>query len=155
MANATNHYTVIHKLKEVLMADPSVNSVTYGNIYDLGVKKTNMYPLSHFTVNNVRLTPQTHVFNMTLFCTDLINFSKEDENDSFTGNDNIMDIHNTQLAVISRAMLLFRRQDMINLNIRLVGEPTFEAFKHQFNNDDLAGWFCDFEVEILQDMNVC
>ncbi len=155
MANATNHYDVIHKLRELLLEDPSVNTVTYGNIYDLGVEKTNMYPLSHFTVNNVRLTDQTHVFSLTLFCTDIIDYSNETPEDKFTGNDNIMHIHNTQLAVISRAMLMFKRKDFRDQNIRLIGEPTFEAFKHQFNNDDLAGWFCDFQVEIIQDMNVC
>jgi hypothetical protein len=154
MSTATAHYDMLDKLREVLEADPSVNTVTYGDIYEAANDKTTMFPLSHFIVNNVDLNNSTYTFNMTLFCMDLIDDTKESADDKFTGNDNIKDIHNTQLAVISRAMLLFRRKDMINAHYELVGQPRFEAFQHEFNINNLAGWYVDFSVTVIQDMNV-
>jgi alpha-amylase/alpha-mannosidase (GH57 family) len=154
MATARSHYDMLDKLREVLEQDHSVNTVTYGDIYSATNDKTTMFPLSHFTVNNVDLNKQTYTFNMTLFCMDLIDDSKDIAEDKFDGNDNVKDIHNTQLAVISRAMLLFRRKDMINLHYSLVGEPRFEAFQHEFNENNVAGWYVDFSVEVMQDMNI-
>jgi len=154
MKKATAHYDMLDKLKEVLEADLNVNTVSYGNIYDAANNTTTVWPLSHFTVNSVDMTKQTFRFNMTLFCMDLINSSKDLAEDDFVGNDNVKDIHNTQLAVISKATLLFARRDMVMAGFNLVGDPKFEAFAHEFNQHDVAGWYCDFSVEVIQSMGV-
>lgn len=153
MATARGYYAMVDKLKDTLENDVSINSVSYGNIYDAANDKTTMWPLAHFTVNSTELTQQTFRFNMTLFCADIIDQTNESATDKFRGNDNTMDIHNTMLASISNAMLLFRRKEARDSGYSLIGTPRFEAFTHRFN-DDTAGWYVDFTVEVIQDMQV-
>ena len=153
MGTAIAYYEMVDRLKETLESDVSINTVSYGNIYDAANNKTTMWPLAHFIVNNTELRDRTYRFNMTLSVLDLIDHSNENAVDKFRGNDNIMDIHNTQLSVITEAMLLFRRKELRDLGYVLVGTPKFEAFTHSFDKDT-AGWFCDFTVEVIMRMNV-
>ena len=47
MATATGFYDVADKLKEILLGDENVNTVTYGDITKVATNKTTIYPLSH------------------------------------------------------------------------------------------------------------
>tara|TARA_R110000796_G_scaffold227663_1_gene344445 strand:- start:1354 stop:1824 length:471 start_codon:yes stop_codon:yes gene_type:complete len=151
--SARGYYEMTDRLKETLEANPLINTVTYGNLHDAGNDKTTMFPLAHFTVNSTELTAQTFIFNMTLFVADLIDHTNEVATDKFRGNKNTMDVHNSMLAAISEAMLIFRRKDAMASGYALVGNPNIEAFEHRFNAD-AAGWFCDFTVEVTQRMGV-
>ena len=150
---AIAYYEMLDTLKETLEANPFINTVSYGNIYDAANDKTTMFPLAHFTVNNTELTDNTFIFDMTLFIADIVDVSKEDATDKFRGNDNTMDIHNSTLASLSDAMLMFKRKGAMDAGYALVGNPVMEAFTHRFNADT-AGWYVDFKVEVTQRMNV-
>ena len=65
-----------------------------------------------------------------------------------------MDIFNTQLAVVTRAMQLFQRYDLRSEGYELVGQPTTESFTHRFE-DDVCGWVVTFDVRVIQNMEVC
>lgn len=150
---AIAYYEMLDTLKETLEDNPLINTVSYGNIYDAANDKTTMFPLAHFTVNSTELNENTFIFSMTLFIADLVNVSKEEATDKFRGNDNTMDIHNSTLASLSDAMLMFRRKDAVNSGYSLIGTPRLESFTHRFNADT-AGWFVDFDVEVTQRMEV-
>ena len=154
MATATGFYDVADKLKEILLGDENVNTVTYGDITKVATNKTTIYPLSHFTVNSVQIQDHTFLFNITLACMDVIDQTNDSTTDAFNGNDNQMDIFNTQLSVVSRAMLLLRRSATSDAGYKLVGQPTTSQFNHRFE-DDVAGWDVTFDVVIVQDNNVC
>ena len=70
------------------------------------------------------------------------------------GNDNQMDIFNTQLAVITRAILLLRRAAASDAGFKIIGEPTMQQFNHRFE-DDVAGWDVTFDLMVVQDMSIC
>ena len=150
---AIAYYEMLDTMKETLEANPLINTVSYGNIYDAANDKTTSFPLAHFKVNDAELTDNTFIFDMTLFICDLIDVSKEDATDKFRGNKNTMDVHNSTLASLSDAMLMFRRKGAMESGYALVGNPVMETFTHRFNADT-AGWYADFRVEVTQRMNV-
>ena len=154
MATASTFYDMTEKLKEILLSDQNVTTVTYGDIHNVATEKTTLYPLSHFIVNEVTLNDQTFEFNISLSSMDIIDQTNETTRDYFSGNDNLMDIFNTQLAVVSRCMMLLKRADMRREGYQLVGEPVMSQFKHRFE-DDVAGWDVTFNVQVVQDMSVC
>jgi len=153
MGTAIGYYEMVDRLKETLEANPLINTVSYGDIYDAANDKTTLFPLAHFTVNSTELTERTYIFNMTLFVADLVDQTNESATDKFRGNDNTMDIHNSMLAALSDAMLIFRRKEATASGYALVGNPRMVAFEHRFNADT-AGWYCDFSVEVTQRMEV-
>jgi oligoribonuclease NrnB/cAMP/cGMP phosphodiesterase (DHH superfamily) len=147
-------YNITTKIKETLALDDFVNTVTYGDIFEIDLNKQDIFPLSHFIVNSATLNGSVWQFNMSLLCMDIVDESKEDVTDKFLGNDNEQDVLNTQMAVINRLLELLRRGDLHTELYQLEGTPTIEAFFDRFENK-LAGWTLSFDVLIPNDMTIC
>ena len=154
MASAKTFYSVTEKLRDILLDDVNVNTVTYGDITKVATHKTTIYPLSHFVVNSVQVQDNVFIINISLACMDIIDQTNISPKDHFNGNDNQMDIFNTQLAVISRAILLLRRAAASDAGFKIIGEPTMQQFNHRFE-DDVAGWDVTFDLMVVQDMSIC
>ena len=147
-------YNITTKIKETLALDDFVNTVTYGDIFEIDLNKQDIFPLSHFIVNSATLNGSVWQFNISLLCMDIVDESKEDVTDKFLGNDNEQDVLNTQMAVINRLLELLRRGDLHSDLYQLEGAPQIEAFFDRFENK-LAGWTLSFDVLIPNDMTIC
>lgn len=147
-------YNITTKIKETLALDDFVNTVTYGDIFEIDLNKQDIFPLSHFIVNSATLNGSVWQFNMSLLCMDIVDESKEDVTDKFLGNDNEQDVLNTQMAVINRLLELLRRGDLHTDLYQLEGTPTIEPFVDRFDNK-LAGWTLTFDVLIPNGMTIC
>ena len=102
----THVYDILDKLREELLLSPSVNTVTYGDIADVDLDKTTMFPLSHLLIDSVNYNERTVVFNIKLLCADIVDYNKDKANfELFYGNDNLHDILNTQFQVINQIPL--------------------------------------------------
>ena len=151
---AQGFYNLTDKLKEELLKDPFVNTVTYGNIFEVDLNKQTIFPLSHFIVNNVVDRGQTLLFNISLLCMDLVDESKEDVVDGFIGNDNEQDVLNTQLAVANRIGAMLKRGDLYRTKYQLDGDVSLEPFVDRFDNK-VAGWTATFNVVIPNEITIC
>ena len=151
---AQGFYNLTDKLKEELIKDPFVNTVTYGNIFEVDLNKQTIFPLSHFIVNNVVDRGQTLLFNISLLCMDLVDESKEDVVDGFIGNDNEQDVLNTQLAVANRIGAMLKRGDLYRTKYQLDGDVSLEPFVDRFDNK-VAGWTATFNVVIPNEITIC
>ena len=147
-------YNITTKIKETLALDDFVNTVTYGDIFEIDLNKQDIFPLSHFIVNSATLNGSVWQFSMSLLCMDIVDESKEDVTDKFLGNDNEQDVLNTQMAVINRLLELLRRGDLYSDLYQLEGTPTIEPFVDRFDNK-LAGWTLSFDVLIPNGMTIC
>jgi hypothetical protein len=151
---AQGFYNLTDKLKDELLKDPFVNTVTYGNIFEVDLNKQTIFPLSHFIVNNVVDRGQTLLFNISLLCMDLVDESKDDTEDEFVGNDNEQDVLNTQLAVANRVGAMLKRGDLYREKYQLDGEISLEPFVDRFDNK-VAGWTATFNVVIPNEITIC
>ena len=151
---AQGFYNLTDRLKEELLKDAFVNTVTYGNIFEVDLNKQTIFPLSHFIVNNVLDRDNTLVFSISLLCMDIVDESKEDTVDGFIGNDNEQDVLNTQLAVANRIGAMLKRGDLYREQYQLDGDISLEPFVDRFENK-LAGWTATFNVIIPNDMSIC
>ena len=151
---AQGFYNLTDKLKDELLKDPFVNTVTYGNIFEVDLNKQTIFPLSHFIVNNVVDRGQTLLFNISLLCMDLVDESKDDTEDEFVGNDNEQDVLNTQLAVANRVGAMLKRGDLYREKYQLDGAISLEPFVDRFDNK-VAGWTATFNVVIPNEITIC
>ena len=147
-------YNLTTKIKDTLALDAFVNTVTYGDIFQVDLNKQDIFPLSHFIVNSATLNGSTWQFSMSLLCMDIVDESKSDAVDKFLGNDNEQDVLNTQMAVINRLLELLRRGDLHEELYQLTGSPLIEPFVDRFDNK-LAGWTLTFDVLIPNTMTIC
>lgn len=153
----TTVYDIISKIKSFLRENPIVNTVTFGDILQVDLNKTTMYPLSHFLLGNVQLTEHTIQITISLLFIDVVDYTKEhnsdDEGDRQDAT-NLVDVYNTQLQIANSLVSDLRRGDLYREGYQLVGEPTLEPFKDRFENE-LAGWSVDITLDIKNDLSVC
>ena len=150
-------YNITEKIREQLQQDDFVNTVTYGDIFEVDLSKQTIFPLSHFQVNNATMQGNVWNFTISLLVMDIVNESKEYPEgipNEFRGNNNEQDIWNTQLAVANRLLELLYRGDLYTDKYQLNGDPVCEPFTDRFENK-LAGWTVTFNILIPNDMTIC
>jgi len=147
-------FQLTETIKTELLKDVNVNTCTIGDITDVNLNKQDIFPLSHIIINNVVDEEQVLKFNITVLACDIVNQSKEFTVDRFTGNNDVQDILNTQLAVLNRLIQRLRMGTLYTDMYQLDGSPTLEPFYDRFENQ-LAGFSATMTVMIYNDIYIC
>ncbi len=147
-------YQVTETIKEALLSDVNVNTVTTGDITRIDLGKQTMFPLSHLVVNNVGNEDSVLRFSLSILAMDIVDISKEEVADIFIGSNNEQDVLNTQLAVLNKLVQVLRGGNLHQDLYQLDGTPNFEPFYDRFENE-VAGWALTFDVLIPNDINIC
>jgi hypothetical protein len=147
-------YQIIETLRDQLLEDQNVNTVTTGDISDVNLQKVDIFPLAHIIVNNATLGEQTITFNISILAMDIVDRNKKTGEDVFLGQNNLQDILNTQLAVLNKAIQILRKGDLYGDKYQLQADPNCEPFYDRFDNE-LAGWTATMDIVIYNDINIC
>jgi hypothetical protein len=147
-------YLLTQAIKDQLLLDPNVNTVTEGDLFDIDLSKQTIFPLSHLIVNSVVAQESVLRFNVSILAMDIVDESKEPTLDIFIGNNNEQDVLNTQLAVLNKLVQILRRGDLYNDKFQLDGDANLEPFVDRFENK-VAGWTATFDVFVNNDVNIC
>ena len=147
-------YQVTEIIKEALLSDVNVNTVTTGDITRIDLGKQTMFPLSHLVVNNVGNEDSVLRFSLSILAMDIVDISKEEVVDIFVGNNNEQDVLNTQLAVLNKLVQVLRGGNLHQDLYQLDGTPNFEPFYDRFENE-MAGWVLTFDVIVPNDISIC
>lgn len=153
----TNIYDVISTIKTFLRNHPIVNSVTFGDIFQVALDKTEMYPLTHFSLGESTITSNTVQVTLDFLFLDIVDYSK-DKNNTDKGNredaSNLVDVYNTQLQIANALISELRRGDLYRTKFQLVGDPTCTPFKDRFENE-LAGWGVTITIDLPNNYSIC
>jgi hypothetical protein len=147
-------YQITTAIKDQLYKDIFVNTVSSGDIFEIDLNKQTIFPLSHIIVNNATYNSNTWLFNISVLCMDVVDFSKTEQTDQFLTNDNEQDVLHTQLMVINRLLEVLRRGSLFDDLYQLQGTPNCEPFVDRFENK-IAGWTVTFDVIVSNQMTSC
>ena len=147
-------YQVTETIKNQLLADVNVNTVTTGDITRVDLSKQTIFPLAHLIVNNVTNDDNVLRFSLSVLAMDIVDISKDAVVDIFRGNNNEQDVLNTQLAVLNKLVQVLRGGTLFQDRYQLDGSPSFEPFYDRFENE-MAGWALTFDVIINNDITIC
>ena len=147
-------YQITTAIKDQLYKDVFVNTVSSGDIFEIDLNKQTIFPLSHIIVNNATYNGNTWLFNISVLCMDVVDFSKTEQTDQFLTNDNEQDVLHTQLMVINRLLEVLRRGSLFDDLYQLQGTPNCEPFVDRFENK-IAGWTVTFDVMVSNEMTSC
>jgi hypothetical protein len=151
----TQVYDILDKIKDRLRENPNVFSVTFGDISDIDLNKTTIFPLTHLVINNVEFVDSVINFEIDMLSMDILDISKKEaEFDEFYGNDNLIDIYNTQLQVVNDIIQQFRRGGLFAEKYQLLDNPVANPFKDRYENI-LAGWEVGIRVSVSNDISTC
>jgi len=151
-----NHvYNILDTLKDTLRADESVNTVTFGQLSDIDLDKTTIFPLSHIILGNTVHKENTLEFNFQILMADVVDINKdENEFDDFYGNDNLQDVLNTQFEVGNRLISLMQRGNLFRNFYQITSQPVLSPFMERFSNV-LAGYELDVTIEVKNGFKLC
>ena len=147
-------YQLTETIKNELLNDVNVNTVTTGDITDVNLNKQDIFPLSHIIINSVVVNEQTLDFNISVLSCDIVNQSKLETEDIFKGNNDVQNILNTQLAVLNRLIQRLRMGQLHQDMYQLSGSPSLNPFYDRFENQ-LAGWTATMDIQIYNDIYIC
>jgi hypothetical protein len=150
----TGYYELLNKLKTHFDADVIVNTVTQGDIFKVDLSKQTIFPLVHIMVNNCTLDERTTTWNISLIAMDIVDLSKSVTTDLFLGNDNEVDVLNTQQAVLNRAYEIIKHGSLAYDLYMVEGTASLEPFTERFENY-MAGWTMTFDVVTPNEMTIC
>jgi len=150
----TGYYNLLDKLKTHFDADVIVNTVTQGDIFKVDLSKQTIFPLVHIMVNNCTLDERTTTWNISLIAMDVVDLSKSATTNIFLGNDNEIDVLNTQHAVLNRAYEIMKHGSLAYDLFMVEGTASLEPFTERFENY-MAGWTMTFDVVTPNEMTIC
>ena len=148
------YYQITETIRDELLKDQYINTVTTGDISQVNLGKQDIFPLGHILVNNVTVGDQTLTFNLNVLAMDIVNSSKVETTDIFVGNTNEQDILNTQLGVLNKLIQVLKRGDLFTAEYQVQEDVTLEPFFDRFENN-LAGWSASIDVVIYNDITIC
>jgi|TARA_R110000787_G_scaffold282785_1_gene394877 hypothetical protein len=147
-------YQLTETIKNELLGDENINTVTTGDITDVNLNKQDIFPLGHIIINNVTDEEQVLRFNITVLACDIVDQSKSQTIDRFKGNNDVQDILNTQLAVLNRLIQRLRMGTLYTDMYQLDSSPNLTPFYDRFENQ-LAGWSATMDIMIYNDIYIC
>jgi hypothetical protein len=147
-------YNVTETIKNQLLSDVNVNTVTMGDITKVDLSKQTLFPLSHMIVNSVTNEDSILRYNISILSMDIVDISKDEVVDLFIGNNNEQDVLNTQLVVLNKLVQVLRGGDLYTSMYQLDGSPSFEPFMDRFENE-VAGWTLSLDVMVPNDITIC
>ena len=151
----TQIYDIVDKLKDRLRTNPNVFTVTYGDITEVDLNKTTIFPLTHLNITNVVFNGPVMNFTLQLLALDVVDYNKDTATkDVINGNDNLQDVYNSQLQVINDVIEQLRRGDLFSNRLQLLEAPSAEPFKDRFENE-LAGWEVNITISIPNEISIC
>lgn len=149
-----NFYKVTDMMREAFDNSPYVNTVTYGNIFEIDLSKQTIFPLTHIQVNTATHSENLITYSISIMNMDIVDQSKEDVIDQYYGNDNLHYVYNTQLAVINEFVQLVKRGSISRDGFQLNGDASSEAFMDRYENL-LAGWVTTINIDVANNISVC
>ena len=141
-------YTVIEKLNDKIKENGITNTVTFGDILEVDLDKTTIYPLSHISMGDVVFSDRIITATIQLFCLDVVDKSNEVTDEALIyGDDNLQDVLNTQLQVVNDIQQELRRGELFTDRMQLTTDITASPFLDNFENQ-LAGWAATISIEM-------
>ena len=150
----TGFYDIINRLRIYFDADPIVNTVTQGDIFQVDLSKQTIFPLAHIMVNSSTLSDNTMSFNVSVIAMDIVDVTKAAPSNNFEDSDNELDVLNTQFTVLNRAYQQMLHGNLWDEKYVIEADPTCEPFTERFENL-LAGWTMTFDVVVPNEMTIC
>ena len=153
----SSFYDITTKIREHLIANKQVNTVTEGDIFDVDLNKQTIFPLSHIMINNVTFNDVGITYSMSILFMDVADVSKDNprnEDNIFYGVDNRHDILNTQLLVANDLVSSLKRANLMKDKYQLNGTPSCEPFEDRFENL-LVGWNLTLSIDIPNTITTC
>ena len=149
-------YQVLDKIKDKLRESPNIQTVSFGDLFEVDLNKTTIFPLGHVGMGNVTCLEHKLELTINLVLLDIVDDNRDPATeDEFYSNTNLQDILNTLLAEANILVSDLRRgsgfTELFQVETNVTAQPFLDRFENQ-----LAGWAVDIVVSFPNnDVSIC
>ena len=157
MAQEVNgFYQVTEAMFNWFNAREEINTVTMGNLSDVGLKDVTQYGLVHIVPLTTTVGPKINIFSFNIYALDKVDSNKFDfrQMPDFRGTTNLQDAWHEMAQVLTFFTNAARRGDLWDKNFEINTDPTINPFKDRFEHV-LAGWEMTIEIEVFHGGIIC
>lgn len=149
-------YKVLDKIKDKLRESPNIQTVSFGDLFEIDLNKTDIYPIAHIGLGNTSIQEHKLEVGINLTLLDVVDDNRNSATtDDFYSNDNLQDILNTLLAEANILVSDLRRGSGYDELFQIESDITAQPFLDRFENQ-LAGWSLNISVSFPNnDTSVC
>jgi hypothetical protein len=149
-------YQILDKIKDKLRTSPNIQTVSFGDIMEVDLNKTTLYPLAHVGMGDVSLQDHKIEVTINLLLLDIVDDNRDPSTeDEFYSNSNLQDILNTLLAETNILISDLRRGSSFDELYQIDTDITARPFLDRFENQ-LAGWGVDLVISFPNnDVSIC
>ena len=144
-------FALTDAIKQELDSNVLLNSVSYGDVDEIELLKTNKYPLAHVGISTGTISDSTSTIELSVIFIQQVDDVKAQE-DSF--NDSELYAQNNMLAAATRLVQVLKRGDLYAQGFQLEDDATVDFFGDRFT-DKVAGVTVDMTVTIKNSVSVC
>jgi len=144
-------FALTDAIKNELDANVLLNSVSYGDVDEIELLKTNRYPLAHVGISTGTISDSTSTIEVSVIFIQQVDDVKTQE-DSF--NDSELYAQNNMLAAATRLVQVLKRGDLYAQGFQLEDDATVDFFGDRFT-DRVAGVTVDMSITIKNAASVC
>jgi len=139
-------YQVLDKIKDKLRTSPNIQTVSFGDLFEVDLNKTTIFPLAHIGMGNVTFLEHKLELTMNVMLLDIVDDNRDPSTeDEFYSNTNLQDILNTLLAEANILVSDLKRgnsfTELYQIETDIVARPFLDRFENQ-----LAGWGMDLII---------
>jgi len=153
-------YQIMKSMEQTLSSYEGINTVTIGDLSEIDLNMQTIYPLAHIELGQaippVGRDEGTVTHNMTIFVLDILDQTQTDareEQETYWGNDNLLDVWHETMQTALQLVESLRRGDLFDAMIQLEAatlDPVYEAFENL-----LAGWTLSLTIKVPSSAYTC
>lgn len=144
-------FALTDAIKNELDTNVLLNSVSYGDVDEIELLKTNRYPLAHVGISTGTISDATSTIEVSVIFIQQVDDVKTQE-DSFS--DSELYAQNNMLAAATRLVQVLKRGDLYAQGFQLEDDATVDFFGDRFT-DKVAGVTVDMSITIKNSASVC
>ena len=151
------YYQLCEALQSAATSADYITTTTWGNIFDVDMRKMTLFPLCHILVGNATVNERTVTYEVDLLVMDVVDYSKQDPNVdpySFEGVAIKQDIYHRALFSAQQMIASLRRGALYSDGFELTNDPVCEPIDEDYENT-LCGWKFTLQIETPNPTIIC
>ena len=152
---AQSYLQVIEILRDSILSNKLMNTLTQGDITEVDLNKQSIFPLAHIIVTNARFSSTIISYDIDVLFMDIVYEDDTTNEPLIYSNDNENYVLNNMLNVGNHVTDSFNTGALNDGNTYILRETvTAEPFKDRFENL-VAGWNFKFQVDTRNNIDRC
>lgn len=150
-----NLFRLTDAIKTQLEGNALINSVSFGDLFDIELEKRDVYPMAHVGMSSARMGEGFLVVDISILFLDIVDENKSAQVDKFYGNDNEHYVINSMLSAATKTIQELMRGELYANGFQVDDEEVEVEFFSERFKDKLAGCGVTFSVIIKNTLDLC